>query len=124
MSTGLALRIVAGEIERLPDSPVNDLAWLQKQVDGYIEIALTDNMGGNERIVVWCNEEGHLRHLEPNVHRCTDGWMLVGPLIVTGCTPNGDNRGLTEEEAARVRVVAGDWAKGEGTGKPVLEILP
>lgn len=120
--SGLALKIVGGQIFRHVEAPVNNLAWLQSHVEGYIEIALTDAPGGQERIVVWCNEEGHLKGMAPNVRRCTDGWPLVGPLVVTGCTADGENRGLTPAEESRVHLVAA--GARERPRIPLLVISP
>jgi hypothetical protein len=116
--TGLALKIVAGKLERVPDAPVQDLEWLQAQVGGYIECGLTSDYGGRDRIMVWCNEEGHLTGMAPNVRRVTDGWPLVGPLVVTGCTAAGNNRGLTKAEEKRVVLLESP------DSLPVLSILP
>lgn len=104
--TGLALKIVGGEIEQLPDAPLT-LEWMQEQLGGYIEVALTNGMGGTDRVVVWCNEDGLVLRLPANVRRCTDGWLLRGPLLVMGCDRDGENRPLTPGEAADVYVQGG-----------------
>lgn len=104
---GLALRIVAGEIIELPDAQLDSLTWMQEQVGGYIETALTNGMGGDSRVMVWCNEDGCALRLPENVRRCTDGWPLRGPLLVMGCDPAGENRPLTRAEVRAVRITDG-----------------
>jgi hypothetical protein len=116
------LRIRKGQIERVEvtDAEVNSLEWMQGEVGGYIEIAGCEHPGP-VGIVVWCNEEGKLLGLPPNVLRW-DGEVLVGILIVMGATPEGQNRGLTEEEIKRVEVIP--VAGGYPRGVPMLRVAP
>lgn len=102
----VALRIVGGKIEPIYQAPFT-LDWLQAEVGGYIETALTNAMGGHDRITVWCNDEGHIHGLPSNVFRCTDGHPLVGPLVVTGCDREGNERPLTPAEVRAVRITDG-----------------
>lgn len=103
----VALRIVGGKIEPIYAPVTPTLAWMQKEVGGYIEVALTNAQGGHDRITVWCNEEGHLQGLPLNVLRCTDGHPLVGTLLVTGCDRDGEERPLTPAEVRAVRITDG-----------------
>jgi hypothetical protein len=108
---GLALKISPpGRLERIVEAPVDSLDWLTAELGGHIQVALTNNMAGRERIVVWCNDEFQRLQLPANCLRATDGWVLQGNLIVLGCTREGDTRGLTDlEERAVVLVRHADY---------------
>lgn len=65
------------------------LSTLQSLVGGYIEVLVSapHKMGG-QHVVVYINEEGHLKGLKPNT------WGVVGPIVVAGITPRGETVGL------------------------------
>lgn len=115
----VAIRIEHGKMKRLEVEPavINSLDWMHEQIGGYIEACLTDQLAGQERIVAWCDEDGLRKGLAPNVYRW-DGAPIVGPILVLGCTREGDNRGLTEEETYRVALIHG------GPITPLLDIRP
>lgn len=67
----------------------NTLEELQRLVGGYIEPVPTND----DHLAVYVDEEGLLKHLEPN------DFGLVGTIIVTGFDPDtGNNVSLTEQQ--------------------------
>lgn len=78
----------------------DNLENLQGIVGGYIEW-----VGGvfQYPIGLYCNEEGKLEGLEPNIP--LPGDTLVGPLVVVSTDEWGNNLGLTEAQAERVSTI-------------------
>jgi hypothetical protein len=125
---------------------VPSLDDMNRIVGGYIELAMTDgNMQTHESIItVYCNGEGMLLNLDPNVSRWSrDGDVLRGPLVVVATSKDGDTISLTTRQAQRVVLVRDDnrplvavkmqdfeAAKAHGGGYvkgyrcPTLTILP
>lgn len=92
-----------GTIQKRPGVPSYD--DLTAAVGGWIEaVAIT------EGVTMWVNEEGKLQDLDLNpvatavAHGAiqTADW-IAGPAVITGTTPEGDERELTDDE---VRIVA------------------
>lgn len=74
------------------------LETFQNIVGGYIE-----HVGGvfNHPIGIYCNEEGKLQGLDPNIP-LQGGDILVGPLVVLSTDAFGNNVGLTDTEADHI----------------------
>lgn len=72
--------------------------FLQAEVGGYIELVGFADIG--KGIDLFCNEEGKLNGLEPNLDlRPLD--VLVGPVVALAHTRSGDSKGLTPEQTIR-----------------------
>ncbi|KAK1548600.1 hypothetical protein Q3G72_022696 [Acer saccharum] len=71
-----------------------DLEYLQSAVRGYVQavpFAATT-------LTLWCNEEGKLDGLAPNVFNGGD--VIMGTVVITGgSTPAGNTKGLTPKQA-------------------------
>ncbi len=96
MNTIRVVLMNPGEPARAVEIP-NTLEAMQKLVGGYLELVGLRSFPFD----VWCNEEGALKGLAPNVAfpECT----IAGPLFVTGlATEDGECGSFTEEQAARV----------------------
>lgn len=72
----------------------NSLPVLQDMVEGYLE-AVSGFKGG---LVCFCNEEGKLRGLQPNIIGPYD--VIVGPVFLTKANKAGDLVSLTDKEVA------------------------
>lgn len=69
------------------------LDFLQAQVGGYIEcVALTP------RIDLWCNEEGHLNELPPNVFVEQGIGVVVGTIVIAAHNDEGATIGLSDAD--------------------------
>jgi len=81
------------------------LERVQKLVEGHIDIAMKGRGffadGGD--LVAYVNDEGHVREppMPPNILRPSDGWPLLGPIVVVKNNAHGADVSMTEEEAAR-----------------------
>lgn len=79
-------------------------SFLVRQVAGHIEavtLRSKEEEHANEPAVMWCNEEGKIRHLPPNViatelYRLLVGYydVIVGDVVVCGATAEGDDADL------------------------------
>lgn len=82
----------------------NTLESFQTLVNGYIETACRLSPD----LFVICNEEGKLRHMEPNLYFLRNGWVIdeiVGPVVISKLGDEGDFVDMTPEECVR----AGRW---------------
>lgn len=75
------------------------LETLQKIVGGYIEGA---DLPDIPDVFGFCNEEGLINGLEPNVYRPKWKDALFGPLVYVGAGPEGDSVSLNDEQIARL----------------------
>ena len=73
----------------------DDLKTLQKIVGGCIAAGDLPNM---EDIYGFCNDEGLLIGLEPNVYRPQWKDALFGPLVFVGAGDEGESVSLTKEQ--------------------------
>lgn len=96
--------VIANPGEKSEAVEINDtLEAFQKIVGGYIEI-LPDRMGDGLDILI--NEDGRGRELPPN--RIIRSFGIVGPILVTASTSEGEPRSLTDDEVALARLMLGD----------------
>lgn len=95
---------------------------LQKLVGGYIEAAIVDHKTG---LCVYCNEEGLLHDLPFNGYRPTDGHPLVGTLVATEVSDEGEQQTLSaavQEQAMRVlKQVVASRAASHRQGKTIFK---
>jgi hypothetical protein len=83
--------------EAVQIDPAKSLEQLQGYVGGYIERATTSL---DDAFTIWCNEEGLLCGLAPNV---TLGGPIVGPVVVEGLADaEGNGTGLSDEQVPLV----------------------
>ena len=75
------------------------LETYQKIVGGYIE-AVPGILP--HPLAIYCNEEGKLVGLEPNISSSYD--IIVGPVVALGTLPDGNNRGLSEKQALAIKI--------------------
>lgn len=78
----------------------NTLEAFQTLVDGYIETACRLSPD----LFVICNEEGKLRHMEPNLYFLRNGWVIdeiVGPVVISKLGEDGDFVDMDPEECQR-----------------------
>ena len=109
------------EVEIVPDPVVPDLAFLQKEVGGWIEVVHLDLEGVETLIQMWVNEEGLLESLPYNSlasHLYGHG-PIVGNVVLTGFDVEGDACTLTEAEFVGIMdrivnhaAVISKWEKG------------
>jgi hypothetical protein len=83
------------------DSISDGLSGLQNVVGGWIEQAGMLSLSTKRQVVLYCNEEGKLRGLEPNFTR-RDGEVIVGPVVAVRLDEHGNEIAMTLEEAADV----------------------
>lgn len=86
------------EVEIVPDPVVPDLAFLQKEVDGWVEVVHLEME--NTLIQMWVNEEGLLKRLPYNslATHLSGHSHIVGNVVITGLDDEGDACTLTEAE--------------------------
>jgi hypothetical protein len=110
--------IVDGELKLVTlksDTDIGDC------VGGYIERAIAIGLPERGRSLdVWCNEEGRLNGMTPNVWVMHDSLyaplLLYGPvLVLAGNVRTGDTVSLTHADMDRITLV-----KWEGSPFPVL----
>lgn len=107
--TPAGMQAVRVPAEALDTNGAVRLDWLQQQVGGYVEIALTNGPGGSERVVVVCDEEGWLKAgAEPTCRRCTDGQWLAGRLLVLRSEPGPDGDDIYPLQPADFELVSLD----------------
>jgi hypothetical protein len=94
------------EVQIVPDPVVLDLAFLQKEVEGWIEnVEIAVSAGKKELILqMWVNEEGLLKRLPYNPVATYlyaldrgPGGVIVGNVVITGLK-DADTATLSEEE--------------------------
>lgn len=102
-----------------PDS--ESLKFMQETVGGYVEhLDITCKGFGLD---MWVNEEGLLKSLPYNAlasyivnqtwiehHVPVDEPYIVGDIVITGGTPDGDARGLTLDEMRAIARMSEDFA--------------
>lgn len=101
--------------------PDNSLQFMQDMVGGYIEHLDITCKGFD--LDMWVNEEGLLTGLPYNAfasyivnqtwienHVPVDEPYIVGDIVITGGTPDGDSRGLTLDELRAVADMAKSYA--------------
>lgn len=76
----------------------NELKNLQELVQGYIEVVRISCPGGNEPIIIVCNEEGKLKNLEDNVYCYELVDMFVGNIFAVNCDKEGNFVSLTPNQ--------------------------
>lgn len=90
------------------------LPALQALVGGYIEAAIRwVGFFGKDDLLAYVNEDGIAQELPPNVYRPTDGWLLLGTMVVVKIDgQTRDDMTMTEEEANGALVTVGGlrWA--------------
>lgn len=98
-----------GTIAFIPQASEGDtLKTMQDAVGGYIELFLQVPSKSRPGVTIdfYCNEEGRLVGLEPNVLvDAGDGHLfdIVGPVLITaGSEETGETLGLTDEEVAGI----------------------
>ncbi len=110
-----------GDIIIEPFSDTDNLPIMQNAVGGYVEhLDITCKGFGLD---MWVNEEGLLRGLPYNAlasyivnqtwiehHVPVDEPYIVGDIVISGGTPDGDSRGLTLDEVRAVADMANDYA--------------
>jgi len=75
------------------------LKTMQKIVGGHIEAIPYPKPKGMQNIIVWCNEEGKLMQLMPNIFFPEINDVLVGTIFITGTEDDGGNLiGLNDEQ--------------------------
>lgn len=72
---------------------------MQKIVGGSIEGADLPNI---EDVFGYCNDEGLLVGLEPNIYRPEWKDAIVGPIVFTGAGDEGDSISLTQNQVKKV----------------------
>ena len=77
----------------------NTLKSLQKIVNGYIEAADLPDM---DDVYGFCNDEGLLIGMEPNVYRPEWKDVLFGPLVFTGAGIDGECVSLTQGQIDKI----------------------
>lgn len=110
-----------GDITIGPYPDQDSLVFLQEEVQGYIEHL--DITCKGKFLDMWVNEEGLLRGLPYNAlasyivnqtwiehHVPVDEPYIVGNVVITAGTPDGDNRGLTLDEVRAIADMAKDYA--------------
>lgn len=98
----------APEVKEIP----NTLVFLQSTVGGYIETVRIKADG--HKYVILVNEEGKFKGLQPNLVWFGD--VLVGPVIFTKSTDEGDFVSLDDDDVMRVKAWAmvSRFALGDG----------
>jgi len=77
----------------------NGLDNLQKMVGGFIEAPMV-GVADVPYASLFCNEEGKLLGLEPNIRFYDD--YIVGPVVVAGGDEEGETISLTPEQIAPI----------------------
>ena len=100
MSKKEELKIVLKKVGEEPEvmNIENTLEAKQKLVDGWIEVVSV-----TEDILLVCNEEGKLRHMEFNRDIGYD--IIAGPMIIVGEGKSGNDISLTEEQIKKYKEV-------------------
>ncbi len=81
---------------------------LQALVGGWLELLRRELPDGTE-IDIWCNEEGLIRELPPNILLADEGCVIHGPIFIARARGE-ETIGLTELEAeACCRALNGHW---------------
>lgn len=90
---GNTIKILKVEVGKQPYQKEieNELASLQAEVGGLIEVICTD-----QDCLVVCNEEGKLNGMAPNRRLADD--IICGPFFICGDTEDGDFSSLTKEQ--------------------------
>ena len=110
-----------GDIIIGPYSDSESLKFMQETVGGYVEhLDITCKGFGLD---MWVNEEGLLKSLPYNAlasyivnqtwiehHVPADEPYIVGDIVITGGTPDGDARGLTLDEMRAIARMSEDFA--------------
>lgn len=76
-----------------------NLEDLQRLVGGLIECVYDLD---SENISIWCNDEGKLFGLLPNIWIYDRQDLIVGTVVFTGNTEDGETIGLTPEQQETV----------------------
>ena len=86
------------EVEIVPDPVTLDLAFLQKEVGGWVEVVHLEME--NTLIQMWVNEEGLLQRLPYNslATHLYGHSHIVGNVVITGLDDDGSACSLTEAE--------------------------
>lgn len=86
------------EVEIVPDPITLDLAFLQKEVGGWVEVVHLEMK--DTLIQMWVNEEGLLQRLPYNslATHLYGHSHIVGNVVITGLDDEGDACTLTEAE--------------------------
>ena len=94
---------VAGSIEQIE---ISDLQSMQEAVGGWIEAV---RFPSDPSMVAYCDEEGKLRGKPVNVRATdllnTNGWrgdFLVGTVLITSATPDGETADLDPDFARMI----------------------
>jgi hypothetical protein len=79
------------------------LETMQRIVGGYIEPAMKalDYFHEGGHLLAYVNEDGIAQGLAPNIHRPSDGSLLVGAIVVVKIDNDGEDMSMTAPEAAR-----------------------
>lgn len=121
------------EIEIVPDPFDLNLKFLQQEVEGWIENTEICVFSDKKQIVLqmWVNEEGLLKKLHYNslathlrqLHNGPGG-QIVGNVVITGLTDDGDLATLTEQEFVALMDEVVAYAKESerwfGDGAPTI----
>lgn len=96
------INVLIIEPKKLPkvEKIENTLESKQKIVDGYIEYVSVPKY---DDILIICNEEGKLRHMEFNRDIGYD--IIAGPMIIVGEDKSGNDTSLTEEQIKKYKEV-------------------
>ncbi len=89
------------------DNQLDELHWMQEQVDGHIQVIDDIRTGQNTAMII--NKEGKILGL-PHNDIAQELWFvgsdyLVGNVIIV-CAAGEDLRGMTAEEAQRIELIA------------------
>ena len=78
------------------DTISNSLEGMQKVVGGNIEYVPWGNFD------LYCNEEGKLNGLEPNLYNAVPGDVVVGTVFVSKANEDGEAVSLSKEEVSKI----------------------
>jgi hypothetical protein len=86
---------------------------LQREVEGLVTCPYVPGL--NEAgITMWANDEGLLLGMEPNLrimmHNFFEPMFIVGPVVFTSSDKNGNTRGLSKTQLAKVREFLAEYS--------------
>ena len=93
-----------GDSPQTVDLADDTLKALQGLVGGYVTTAYIEPLDA-AGVTTWANDEGLLVGMRPNI--LAHGQPLVGPVVFTGTSDDGDTIALTDAQEALVRQVLG-----------------
>lgn len=100
-----------------------DITFLQKEVEGYIELVQLRNyvrLFKNDNYVLIVNDEGLMRQLPINFVFPDTGTKIHGPIIAAKFNSEGDLMGLSEKDIKRLTNYLEEITYGKRTSESLI----